>query len=102
MAVNPESLTYFTAIEGCTPPQGEECSVCLEALEGPAPQYDNNSGADGHKTVFIKVCGPKHFFHRRCIMRWWRSASPMLNTCPMDCVVAYGGSCNGLSPRSHD
>ncbi|KAI1680179.1 Asparaginase/glutaminase [Pyrenophora tritici-repentis] len=82
MAVNPESLTYFTAIEGCTPPQGEECSVCLEALEGPAPQYDNNSGADGHKTVFIKVCGPKHFFHRRCIMR---------------CVLFTGGTIAGGS-----
>ena len=40
--------------------------------------------------VIIKACGPTHFFHTVCILRWWCSANPMINTCPLDRAVAYG------------
>ncbi|KAF1829029.1 hypothetical protein BDW02DRAFT_584026 [Decorospora gaudefroyi] len=40
--------------------------------------------------VTTQVCGPTHFFHRICITSWWTSATPNLNTCPLDRTVCYG------------
>jgi hypothetical protein len=68
------------------------------------------------ESVNIKVCGPNHFFHKSCILSWWESATPSLNTCPMDRVLCYGdmrvgqpatdnieyADFLGYNPRYHD
>lgn len=99
MAVDPGTLASVTAIEACQPPRGETCGICQEMVEDQAPNYGNtydSSTADiaemkdlESTPVIIKVYGPKHFFHTVCILRWWGSGEPMVNTCPMDRVVAY-------------
>ncbi|CAE7208445.1 hypothetical protein CFE70_009137 [Pyrenophora teres f. teres 0-1] len=92
MEVHQQVFTYLSAaIEECTPPPGETCSICQEGVEEPAPQYGDTSDADevSADPVFIKVCGPKHFFHTACIIHWWCSGEPMLDTCPIDRAVAF-------------
>jgi hypothetical protein len=41
------------------------------------------------EAVIIKVCGDAYFFHRLCIESWWLSATPSLNTCPIDRALCY-------------
>ena len=110
--VNPEMLTINTALETCRPcPTNEKCAICLEMLTEAPPNYKNtgatpaeassepkkptaadsttepDSDSDAVKT---KVCGDAHFFHRICIMSWFTSADPNLNSCPMDRRLLFG------------
>ena len=91
------SLTIHTALETCESfPRDEKCGICIELLSN-APAVTSQTVSENvsqdhadHEVVKTKVCGDAHFFHRICIMAWFHSATPNLNTCPIDRNVLFG------------
>jgi hypothetical protein len=83
--IDPSTLTIDTALECCSQynPE-EECGICYEAL-GIKPAESEDA-----TVVQTKVCGGKHYFHRVCIIAWFRLAMPNLNICPLDRTVLFG------------
>lgn len=97
MVVDPHTLTLSTALEARYSPSGEKCAICQESSEDappvcdPADEHTSDTDCQANlKAVVTKVCGDKHFFHRICIESWWKSASPHLNTCPVNRTLCYG------------
>jgi hypothetical protein len=97
MEVNPRTLTLSNALEARQSPSDDKCAICQELLKdlppiySPADRYTSNTDRKAEMdAVITKVCGDKHFFHRVCIESWWKSASPHLNTCPIDRTLCYG------------
>jgi hypothetical protein len=97
MAVNTRTLKLSDALEPCQSPSDDKCAICQELLDELPPTYSSadrctsNTHRKAEMEAFItKVCGDKHFFHRVCIESWWKSATPHLNTCPIDRSLCYG------------
>ncbi|CAO2657156.1 Nn.00g032820.m01.CDS01 [Neocucurbitaria sp. VM-36] len=107
--INPQLLTLDTALETCRPsPVGEKCVICQEIVSNVPPNYKaaaaheakpeakseqpaiGANDATDIEAVKTKVCGDMHFFHRICIMSWFKSTTPYLNTCPIDRKVLFG------------
>jgi hypothetical protein len=99
MEASPHALSLSTALETRQSPSGENCAICQELLEDAPPVYNptderpfNTDRQIETEAVITKICGDKHFFHRVCIQSWWKSASPHLNTCPIDRTLCYGSA----------
>ncbi|KAF1842292.1 uncharacterized protein K460DRAFT_358920 [Cucurbitaria berberidis CBS 394.84] len=106
--INPRLLTINTALETCRPsPANEKCAICQEMLTdatleaqpkseskkdanpGPSQQASASNPTD-MEAVKTKVCGDMHFFHRICIISWFTSTVPNLNSCPIDRNLLFG------------
>lgn len=89
-------LTIETALEVCCDfPEDDLCVICQETLRMISTNdkriTDTYSSDDEELTVVVsKVCGFAHYFHRRCILSWFKSQVPYLNTCPVDRKVLFG------------
>jgi hypothetical protein len=99
MEASPHALSLSTALETRQSPPDENCAICQELLDdappiyGPADERSFNTDRQIEtEAVITKICGDKHFFHRVCIESWWKSASPHLNTCPIDRTLCYGSA----------
>jgi hypothetical protein len=87
---DPRILTLATTLEARRPSSSsEKCTICLMLLT------DTPAGLSKAEmeSVITKVCGDKHFFHRICLESWFRSATPHLNTCPVDRALCFGSMC---------